>query len=93
MTELDTISLKSAVSTGSAGGVKLQRNLSVWGGISLVIGTMIGSGIYRTSSDHFEKRVTLLGLRFYSETCFQNETFRSKSSSNRPIFEVTYFPK
>ena len=56
MTELDTISLKSAVSTGSAGGVKLQRNLSVWGGISLVIGTMIGSGnLSRTGEDHFKK--------------------------------------
>ncbi|CBY24423.1 unnamed protein product [Oikopleura dioica] len=30
----------------SAGGVKLQRNLTVWGGIALVVGTMIGSGIF-----------------------------------------------
>ena len=40
----------SPVSGGSSEkgneGVKLQRNMTVWGGISLVVGTMIGSGIF-----------------------------------------------
>ena len=42
----DAISLVSRITGISRGGVKLQRNLTVWGGISLVIGTMIGSGIF-----------------------------------------------
>ena len=39
-------SIPTRISRTSGQGVKLQRNLTVWGGISLVIGTMIGSGIF-----------------------------------------------
>ena len=47
----------------SAGGVKLQRNLTVWGGIALVVGTMIGSGIF-VSPTGILKESGSVGSRF-----------------------------
>ncbi|CBY32574.1 unnamed protein product [Oikopleura dioica] len=43
---MDRTRLSVSSKASSNGGVKLQRNLTVWGGIALVVGTMIGSGIF-----------------------------------------------
>ena len=53
--------LSKASSAG--GGVKLQRNLTVWGGIALVVGTMIGSGIF-VSPTGILKESGSVGSRF-----------------------------
>ena len=54
-------SLSSSIS--KAGRVKLQRNLTVWGGIALVVGSMIGSGIFISPTGILESSGSV-GSRF-----------------------------
>jgi len=65
---MDRTRLSVSSKASSNGGVKLQRNLTVWGGIALVVGTMIGSGIF-VSPTGILKESGSVGSRFAEIFC------------------------
>lgn len=66
----DSASVRHSIAVESiAGGVKLKRTMTVYGGIALTVGTMIGSGIFISPTSIIGLELTL-GDKSYTQCSF-----------------------